>query len=43
MVLVMVDLFILMAALGQIATEGRSGYWSPFWSTQAEFVLHPHL
>ncbi len=39
MVLAILDLMILFAGLGQIAFEGRTGYWSPFWRTQAEFVI----
>lgn len=36
---VVLDLIILFAALGQIALEGRSGYWNPFWAAQASFVV----
>lgn len=38
-VLVVLDLMILFAAIGQIALEGRSGLWSPFWAAQASFVV----
>ena len=38
--LAMLDAWILLTALGQIAMEGRTGYWSPFWRTQAEWVLN---
>ena len=37
--LVATDLFVLFMSLGQIALEGRTGYWSPFWMTQAKFFL----
>ncbi len=33
------DLAILTAGLTQIAVEGRTGYWSPFWIVQAQAVL----
>lgn len=33
------DLFILFASLGQIALEGRTGTWNPFWRKQAEVVV----
>jgi len=38
-VLVLFDLLILFAGLGQIALEGRTGIWHPFWRVQAEFVV----
>ncbi len=37
--LVAADLFILFMSLAQIALEGRTGYWSPFWMVQAKFFL----
>ncbi len=37
--LIALDLLILFASLAQITAEGQSGYWSPFWKTQAEIVL----
>jgi len=37
--LVTVDLIILFTSLAQIALEGRTGYWNPFWRAQAEFVI----
>ena len=37
--LVMLDLMILFVSLAQITDEGRSGYWSPFWQTQAQLAL----
>jgi hypothetical protein len=37
--IVFIDLFILLAGLAQIAVEGRTGYWSPFWKWQAEKVI----
>ena len=40
MVLVILDSMILFAGIGQAAFEGRSGYWSPFWRVQAEFVIN---
>lgn len=33
------DLLILFTALGQIAVEGRTGYWNGFWRWQAEKVV----
>ena len=36
---VTLDLLILFASLTQIMAEGQTGYWSPFWRTQAELVL----
>ncbi len=38
-VFAMFDMLILFAALGQIAFEGRTGYWNPFWRVQAEFLI----
>ena len=37
--LVAVDLMILFFALLQIMTENTSGYWSPFWTFQADLLL----
>ncbi|TAK04182.1 hypothetical protein EPO34_03490 [Patescibacteria group bacterium] len=37
--LMMLDLLILFASIGQIALEGRTGHWNPFWRTQAEMVV----
>lgn len=37
--LVMLDLMILFASLGQIALEGRTGHWNGFWSNQAKAVV----
>ena len=39
LVAVFFDLLILFVGLGQIALEGRTGYWAPFWRVQAEFVI----
>ena len=39
MVFALFDMLILFAGLGQIAMEGRTGYWAPFWRVQAEFVV----
>jgi hypothetical protein len=36
--LVMLDMMILSVSLAQIMTEGQSGYWNPFWLTQAQMV-----
>ena len=36
------DIAILFTGLAQIAYEGRTGYWNPFWRAQAEFVVQ-HL
>lgn len=40
MILITLDLMIVMFGLAQIAIEGRTGYWAPFFYTQAEFILH---
>lgn len=37
--LIAFDLIILFASLAQIALEGKTGYWNPFWRVQAEFVI----
>jgi hypothetical protein len=37
--LLAIDLLILFASLSQIALEGRTGYWSPFWLWQARFLV----
>ncbi len=37
--LIVFDLIILFTSLAQIALEGRTGYWNPFWRVQAEFVV----
>lgn len=39
LLLAVADVLILFTALGQIALEGRTGYWNGFWLTQAKFVL----
>lgn len=36
---VMVDLMILFTSMAQIAVEGRTGYWNPFWKTQARAAI----
>lgn len=38
-VLVILDVVVLFGGLAQIALEGRTGEWSPFWRVQAEFVV----
>lgn len=38
--LVMLDMMILFASLAQITAEGQSGYWSPFWSSQAKLAMN---
>lgn len=38
--LAMMDVTILTIAIAQIAYEGRTGYWAPFWRLQAEFVIN---
>lgn len=38
LLLAALDLFVLFASLAQVAVEGRTGYWSPFWAKQAEVV-----
>jgi len=37
--LIAFDLIILFTSLAQIALEGKTGYWNPFWRAQAEFVI----
>lgn len=37
--LIAFDLIILFTSLAQIALEGKTGYWNPFWRVQAEFVI----
>jgi len=39
LVFAFLDLAILFTGLAQIAFEGRTGYWNPFWSWQAEHVV----
>ncbi len=36
---VMMDLMILFTSMAQIAVEGRTGYWNPFWKAQARAVV----
>ncbi len=38
--LALADVFILAMSLTQIAVEGRTGSWSPFWSAQANFLIN---
>ena len=38
-ILIAIDLLILFAGLLQIGIEDRTGYWSPFWRTQAEVLI----
>jgi len=38
--LVILDIVILFASMGQIAAEGRTGHWPAFWRVQAEFVVN---
>ena len=38
-VIVMLDLMILFTGLAQVAIEGRTGYWNPFWRWQAQQVV----
>jgi hypothetical protein len=38
-VLAAIDVIVLLFSLAQIATEGRTGEWSPFWATQAKVLL----
>ena len=37
--LVMMDLMILFTSMAQIAVEGKTGYWNPFWKAQARAVV----
>jgi len=39
-VLALVDMVVLFGGLAQIALEGRTGEWSPFWRVQAEFIIN---
>ncbi len=39
MLLMVLDVLILFTGLAQIVYEGRSGYWNPFWSWQAQQVV----
>lgn len=39
LLLICADVFILFMSLGQLAIEGQTGYWSPFWLAQAKIVL----
>ncbi len=39
LIIAALDVLILFTALGQVALEGRTGYWSPFWRWQAERVV----
>ena len=43
LVLAFLDIMILGFSLAQVATGGPTGYWSPFWMAQAQFVVNPHL
>lgn len=38
-VLVLLDLVVVFGGLAQIALEGQTGEWAPFWRAQAEFVV----
>jgi len=38
--LIMFDVMILMTSIAQLAYEGQTGYWSPFWRIQAEFFIN---
>lgn len=37
--LILLDVFILVMSLAQVASGEPTGYWSPFWRVQAEFLL----
>jgi hypothetical protein len=37
---VVLDLAVVSFGLAQIAFEGRTGYWSPFWLWQAKFIIN---
>lgn len=39
LVLAALDAAILMTSMAQIALEGETGAWHPFWASQAKFVL----
>ena len=34
------DLAIVFFGMAQIAIEGRTGYWAPFWRVQAEWIIN---
>lgn len=38
-ILAALDITILIFGLMQVAIEGRTGYWSPFWMEQARFII----
>ena len=37
--LALFNFLFLFMAMAQIALEGRTGYWSPFWRIQADWVM----
>lgn len=37
--LAVADILILLVSLSQMAIEGRTGYWAPFWSIQAKWLI----
>lgn len=37
--LAILDLFFLGLSLLQIAAEGQTGMWAPFWQAQADFLF----
>jgi len=37
--MVMLDMMLLFLSLAQIASGGQSGYWDPFWQSQARMML----
>ena len=40
LVLLTIDLAIVMLGMAQIAIEGRTGHWAPFWYAQAQFIIN---
>ena len=39
MILLTLDALIVMMGLAQIAIEGRTGYWMPFFRIQGELIV----
>lgn len=37
--LALLDLFILVMAIAQVAAGEQTGYWSPFWFWQAQHLV----
>lgn len=39
LLLIMLDLVVLFFSMGQVMAGQRTGHWSPFWESQARFVV----